>query len=74
MTVHPDHQRRGVGGLLLESGLKVANERGWKTVVMSQPQGIRLYEKHGFITSTVVEQDDSKFGGDFMVKDPEVQT
>ena len=76
LTTLPEHQRRGVGGLLLRDGLKEADKAGVKTIVMASPVGVNLYKKYGFEHVRTVTQDDSPYGGDgnyqqfFMVRQP----
>ncbi|MCJ1388831.1 hypothetical protein MMC18_001681 [Xylographa bjoerkii] len=63
LTTAPLPQRRGVGGLLIRSGLAVAEAAGVRIIVTSTPAGLKLYEKHGFERVSTVVQDDSKYGG-----------
>ncbi|KZP02103.1 hypothetical protein FIBSPDRAFT_663110, partial [Athelia psychrophila] len=58
----PSHARRGVGGLLLESGLKEADAAGLPVFVMAYPHGVGLYQKHGFELLGTVEADNAKLG------------
>ena len=44
----PEHQRRGVGSMLLEWGCDKADFHGWKSFVMASPDGVPLYTKFGF--------------------------
>lgn len=48
-AVDPDHQRKGVGGKLVEWGTKKADSLGLEAVVESSIYGRGLYEKHGFV-------------------------
>jgi ribosomal protein S18 acetylase RimI-like enzyme len=59
----PSHQRRGVGALLLRSGIAQADAAGLPTIVMATPVGLGLYEKNGFERVSTIKQDDSKYGG-----------
>ncbi|KAJ3472936.1 hypothetical protein NLG97_g10620 [Lecanicillium saksenae] len=45
---HPDYQRQGVGNLLVEWGVKKADELRPAAFVEASPTGTRLYERHGF--------------------------
>ena len=46
--VHPEHRRRGVGTLLVEWGIKKADEVNVECFVESTDEGKPLYERHGF--------------------------
>ncbi|KAI4860778.1 acyl-CoA N-acyltransferase [Hypoxylon rubiginosum] len=48
MAVHPDHQRRGVGRLLMQWGINVAEKLGVPMYLESSEPGLRLYESMGF--------------------------
>jgi GNAT superfamily N-acetyltransferase len=45
---HPDYRRRGVAELLLEWGIKRADELGLEIWLDSTVYGVPLYKKHGF--------------------------
>jgi len=64
--VHRDHQRRGVGRLLLGALLEVARDSGFHTVIAridSQSSGsLALHESLGFVTVGVERQIGRKFG------------
>ena len=64
--VHRDHQRRGVGRLLLGALLDVARDSGFHTVIAridSQSSGsLALHESLGFVTVGVERQIGRKFG------------
>lgn len=72
----PSHQKRGVGELLLRSGIMQADAIGLPIIIMAFSTGLRLYEKNGFERISTVEQDDSKVDGTgsyimhFMVREP----
>ena len=56
MAVLPDHQRRGLGDLVLSHLLDViATEAppGAYVSLMADPPGRRLYERHGFVDSAL---------------------
>ncbi|MCJ1465021.1 hypothetical protein MMC07_003636 [Pseudocyphellaria aurata] len=48
--VHPDHRRRGAGHLLVEWGIKKADEMGVELFVESTDDGKPLYDRHGLVT------------------------
>jgi len=64
--VHRNHQRRGVGRLLLGALLEVARDSGFHTVIAridSQSSGsLALHESLGFVTVGVERQIGRKFG------------
>jgi len=64
--VHRDHQRRGVGKLLLSALLDVARDSGFHTVIAridSQSSGsLALHESLGFVVVGVERQIGRKFG------------
>ncbi|MDX6375688.1 MAG: hypothetical protein QOD98_4676 [Nocardioidaceae bacterium] len=57
LWVLPDHRGAGVGGLLVDSFLDWARERGAPYAVVTafaaNPSAIQLYERHGFGPHTV---------------------
>ena len=61
--VHPDYQRRGVGKLLMEWGLDVADREGLSCRLQATPQGRGLYSKCGFENVGNMDIDMSKYGG-----------
>ncbi|MFM8957503.1 MAG: N-acetyltransferase family protein [Actinomycetota bacterium] len=64
--VHRDHQRRGIGRLLLGALLEVARDSGFHTVIAridSQSSGsLALHESLGFVVVGVERQIGLKFG------------
>jgi len=64
--VHRDHQRRGVGKLLLSALLDVARDSGFHTVIAridSQSSGsLALHESLGFVVVGIERQIGRKFG------------
>lgn len=65
LVVSPAWQRKGVGKLLLEWGLKVADDKGLKCWIDASPQGLGLYKQCGWQEAKVLEFDLSSWGGDF---------
>ncbi|WQF81103.1 Putative GNAT domain, acyl-CoA N-acyltransferase [Colletotrichum destructivum] len=62
IAVLPDRQQQGIGSILVEDGLRVAEKAGLRVYVMSTQTGLKLYQGHGFISVRTVEQDDSQWG------------
>jgi len=64
--VHRDHQRRGIGRLLLGALLETARDSGFHTVIAridSQSSGsLALHESLGFVTVGIERQIGRKFG------------
>jgi predicted N-acetyltransferase YhbS len=54
LAVHPDHQRKGIGGKLLDMGLQMvdSSDPPLPTVLESSPEGFKLYNTRGFELST----------------------
>ncbi|KAJ4351511.1 uncharacterized protein N0V89_006854 [Didymosphaeria variabile] len=48
MMVHPDYRRQGVGTMLIQWGIRKADELGVETVVEAVPYAAPVYEKTGF--------------------------
>ncbi|KAI9925799.1 hypothetical protein MW887_005605 [Aspergillus wentii] len=63
LTTSPSFWRRGIGSMLVQSGLKIADAYNLKTYVMSEPAGLKVYLNHGFEVVDTVETDYSEFGG-----------
>jgi ribosomal protein S18 acetylase RimI-like enzyme len=53
--VSPDYQRRGIGKMLMEDGLKEADKLGLQTVLGASKQGLGLYKKYGFTEFETME-------------------
>jgi ribosomal protein S18 acetylase RimI-like enzyme len=47
LAVHPEYQRRGIGELLMQFGIDVAQKAVLPIYVESSREGVRLYEKTG---------------------------
>lgn len=63
LTTDPDFWRRGIGSMLVQSGMKVADQYGMKIYVMSEPAALKLYLNFGFELLETVSTDYSKYGG-----------
>lgn len=48
VAVHPAHQKRGVGALLMEWGVGAAERLGVPVYLESTPKGVGFYQKLGF--------------------------
>jgi putative acetyltransferase len=61
MCVHPEHQRTGIGTVLVETGLDMARDREWQAVVvLGHPD---YYPRFGF-SAELASGLDSPFEGD----------
>lgn len=74
LYIREEHTRKGLGGTMLEWGLKRADEDDKAIVVFASEKGYGLYKKHGFV---IIEQsrimEDEVDGGIFhctMVRPP----
>ncbi|KAI1505827.1 acyl-CoA N-acyltransferase [Biscogniauxia marginata] len=68
--VRTEHQRKGLGGLLLRWGLERADEAQVEAFLDSSPAGADLYTKHGFETKESMTFDDGNYEEKFMVRQP----
>jgi GNAT superfamily N-acetyltransferase len=64
LATAPQYQRRGIGSLLLQKGLEVADAHGLKTFLTSSPAGLKVYSNHGFEKLETVTVDYAAFGGE----------
>ena len=48
LATHPEHQGRGAGKILIEWGLKKADEEGLRCYLCATRMGLNLYKKVGF--------------------------
>lgn len=80
LATHPDHQGRGAGKLLLDWGLKKADDEGLVTYLDGTQMARPLYEKNGFEVKKAIEWDRTKWGGEgkdvhyCMVRQPRSRT
>lgn len=63
LAVHPNHQRRGVGSVLLKNGLTKADQLGLPVYLDSALMGKSLYERHGFETKSEMPLNCLDYGG-----------
>jgi ribosomal protein S18 acetylase RimI-like enzyme len=61
MAVDPNHQRQGVGSMLMRIFCDHVDQYGLDALVLSSPAGIRLYSKFGFRAVGVVESKHGNF-------------
>jgi len=70
LYVHPHHQRRGYGGLLITHACRRARELGCTAVMLAvnrhNTQAIAAYRRHGFSVREAVVKD---IGGGFVMDD-----
>lgn len=48
MIVNPLWQRRGIGKLLMQEGIKIADEKGWEIHLCATNEGYPFYKQVGF--------------------------
>ena len=63
LAVHPDNKRKGIGSMLVASGMKQAEKMGVDVFVLAFNQGKPVYTKLGFKLLDQLEQDDTPYGG-----------
>jgi ribosomal protein S18 acetylase RimI-like enzyme len=67
LTVLPEYHRRGIGKLLIDVCLKVADEAHANTFLIATPAGTGLYRKLGFKEINRLSWDTNPYGGDGVV-------
>ena len=63
LAVRPEYQRKGIGGLLLEHGLALADRDGARTYIEASQKGLPLYKKYGWVEFDAVVVDTKPYGG-----------
>lgn len=63
LVTHPDHHRRGAGGLLLKWGCDKADEASMETYLEASGMGEPLYRKYGFEPVENIALDLRSWGG-----------
>ena len=63
LFVDPEYQRQGIGSLLLQWGLKKADEMGAKIWLTSTPKAASMYGRNGWKVMDRHEVDLEKHGG-----------
>ncbi|RMZ72442.1 Acyl- N-acyltransferase [Pyrenophora seminiperda CCB06] len=62
LATHPEHQKRGIGSMLLSEGLAYADKHGLKTIVVAKTPGVKLYLDHDFHIVEKVQQERPQYG------------
>lgn len=62
--VHPDYQRKGVGTLLLQSGIEKADQSQAKIWLTSTPQAVPTYLRSGWEVKEIQKIDLGDHGGE----------
>ena len=63
LAVSPDHQRHGIGSLLLKEGLAIADKANARTYLEASSAGVGLYQRHGWKVIDKLQIDLAAFGG-----------
>lgn len=65
-AVHPEHQRRGIGKLLMEYGMRIAEQADLPIYTEASQAAISLYEKLGFrrLKQSIIHKADVLWAGD----------
>lgn len=64
LATHPDHQGRGAGKMLLDWGVKKADDEGLITYLDSSQVARPIYESRGFEVKKAIEWDRKVWGGE----------
>ena len=62
LATHPEHQRRGIGSMLLAEGLAYADRNSLRTIVVAKTPGVKLYQDHDFQVIKLVQQERPQYG------------
>lgn len=77
LAVLPEYQRKGLGGVLLDHGLALADRDGAKTYIEASKKGVGLYLKRGWKRVGEIQTDMRPYGGqtiectELMMRDPQ---
>ncbi len=61
--MHPDNQRKGIGTVLVQSGMEQAAKLGLDILIYAKSQGVGVYKRLGFRVEREFVLDDSMYGG-----------
>jgi predicted N-acetyltransferase YhbS len=70
LVIHPDHQRRGLGTMLVSDGCKRAHAQGLPVLLTASPKGAKLYPSLGFQTLAAPVVSSAKLQQPIMVFEP----
>lgn len=63
------HQRQGLGTLLINEGLAIADKHHAKTFIEATPKGLGLYLKHGWKPVDEIVIDLKNYGGSMVARE-----
>jgi GNAT superfamily N-acetyltransferase len=66
LVTHPEHHRRGAGGLLVGKGCEWADEKGVAMYLEASPMGAPLYARFGFESQRLMKLDMAKHGYEYV--------
>lgn len=66
----PTYQRRGIASMLIAWGLAESRRLNISAYLEASPEGLPLYERHGFVTAQRLVTDLSPWGGPPSVETP----
>jgi ribosomal protein S18 acetylase RimI-like enzyme len=76
LAVHPQYQRRGLGSLMLEPVLAMADKEARNVYIEASKKGVGLYRRYGWIEVDRMLVDTRPYGGkmieetQLMIRDP----
>lgn len=69
LVVSPEHQRRGLGTMLIEEGLRNADKDSARAYVEASAKGLQLYKRHGWRKIDFIEIDMTAHGGNGIARE-----